>query len=417
MIRPMHARATSLASALLIAMTVALGACQKPHTPQLSDRFEAVSEDAREDVLAVQLREMAVEFAALVEEAADDIMDATDDEEMRRNALLWKMHAIPASRLALLHVEAVVGLIDGWILFVQMREFFDDGEGRDMFGEHQPMVIDVCRRLEESMANIARGISKDETVFDDWQRRVAQWAADAALDDLHFESHAAWVNDYADVMTDELSVVDTIVSLEELAFDVSQRLNIYVSDLPRHARWQVEYAITEFMKSARVRALEANIAKLQSLGELEEMKASLDRMAVQLDALTAAVDQVPDIVSGERTHIVEMFQTELDEVLEAVSAERVAVQETITAERAEAFAEVDRQRSETIEEITRLVAEQRALIIEELDRMTNTSIAAAESQLEAVVDHAFFRLVQLLVVLALLAAFVILVRRRFGPAS
>jgi hypothetical protein len=420
MMRLMRSWVNLLGRAVLILAITAPLACQRPKATPLSERFESVSEEAREDVLAVRLRELAVEFAARVEETADDIIEATDDEAMRRNALLWKMNAIPASRLALLRIEAVVGFINGWILCEQMRVYFETGPGRDLFGEHQAMAIATGRRLEDRIVDVAASIARDETVLEEWKGRVAGWAGEDPLDDLHFETHASWVTDYADIIKDELSVVESIISIEALAIDVAQRMNIYVADLPRQARWQVEYAMSELLGSERMRAIEDHVAKLESLESLDridDISTALEDVGTRLDRLTEVVDRVPQIVANERVQAVESLRAEIEAALQVVREERLAIQATIKSERAAALVEIDRQRGETMEVLAEVVTEQRSLLIAEIDRMTSRSMEAAESQLERVVDHAFIRLVELLAALALVAGIVLFVRRGIARAS
>lgn len=76
-------------------------------------------------------------FARRVEEASDVTLAGTSDPVIRRRALLWKLHAIPACFMAQDHPSPVSSLADLAALCIQMHNFFRDGQGKDLFGVNQ----------------------------------------------------------------------------------------------------------------------------------------------------------------------------------------------------------------------------------------------------------------------------------------
>ncbi|MGD8868636.1 MAG: hypothetical protein PVI01_13445, partial [Gemmatimonadales bacterium] len=85
---------------------------------------------------------------SMIELTADSIISATRDPEVQYNALVWKANAIPAYQRAMFHPDPLVSLVDGWTLTVQMREYFDEGGGGDLFGPQQPLAVTISQRLE-----------------------------------------------------------------------------------------------------------------------------------------------------------------------------------------------------------------------------------------------------------------------------
>jgi hypothetical protein len=63
-------------------------------------------------------------FAAIVENAADEIMEKTDDPLIRQNALSWKMNAIPVAQEAVFRMDPMAGLIEISTFSIQMEMFF-----------------------------------------------------------------------------------------------------------------------------------------------------------------------------------------------------------------------------------------------------------------------------------------------------
>ena len=64
-----------------------------------------------------------------VETAADSIIDLSDDPEMRRRALVWKIYAIPEAQLAVFQLDPLVAALDTWVFAIQMRHYFETGGG------------------------------------------------------------------------------------------------------------------------------------------------------------------------------------------------------------------------------------------------------------------------------------------------
>ena len=86
----MH-RPTGFASLALLAVCLGIVACQIP-PPKRTTRFvedvEPLRDGYRPEVLQTNMHEFTVVFAGIIERAADNIRDATDDPAIRRRALI-----------------------------------------------------------------------------------------------------------------------------------------------------------------------------------------------------------------------------------------------------------------------------------------------------------------------------------------
>jgi len=106
----------------------------------------------------LKLREFGYRFAGIVELSADEIISKTSDNEIKKQALLWKIFAIPAVIRSLSMNDPLAAGIDSWILSVQMVQYFEDGYGKDFFGEYQDIAINASRLIVNDIENIARGL-------------------------------------------------------------------------------------------------------------------------------------------------------------------------------------------------------------------------------------------------------------------
>jgi len=106
----------------------------------------------------LRLREFGYRFAGVVELSADEIISKTSDNEIKKQALLWKIYAIPAMIRSLSMNDPLAAGIDCWILSVQMLQYFEDGYGKDFFGEYQDIAINASKLIVSDIENVARGL-------------------------------------------------------------------------------------------------------------------------------------------------------------------------------------------------------------------------------------------------------------------
>ena len=140
---------------------------------------------------------------------------------------------------------------------------------------------------------------------------------------------------------------------------------------------------------------------------LEEYVSQIEEISVFLDSVKVFMDSVPGLIAGER-----------EIVLNDISAERIAVMRELNAMLAVTLAAVEQERQAVMNSIT----DERLATMQQLDaiaeRLTGLALDQAEVRIEEAIDHFFWRLVQVLVVLAVLivvAGYFIL--RYFAPRS
>jgi hypothetical protein len=74
--------------------------------------------------LRIRLNEFGKYFAGSIEETADEIIERTDDIEVKRNALEWKINVIPRALESLVIIDPVAAGTDIYALCLQMDHFF-----------------------------------------------------------------------------------------------------------------------------------------------------------------------------------------------------------------------------------------------------------------------------------------------------
>ena len=130
----------------LFSLVACASLAKKPTRPDLKP-WPEIRPDFRVETLRVRMYEYSITFAADVDLAATAIERRAADSTVRRNALLWKVRAIPEMRKACFRLEPVSALVDAWIFARQMDQLFSEGAGAGAFGTFQPEAVEVSRRL------------------------------------------------------------------------------------------------------------------------------------------------------------------------------------------------------------------------------------------------------------------------------
>ena len=142
----------------LFSLVGCAGLTKKATAPDLKP-WPEIRPDFRVETLRVRMYEYSTTFSAEVDLAATAIEGRAADSTVRRNALLWKIRAIPEMRKACFRLEAVSALVDAWILARQMDQLFTEGAGTGAFGTFQPEAVEVSHRLVQQMREIGGSIA------------------------------------------------------------------------------------------------------------------------------------------------------------------------------------------------------------------------------------------------------------------
>jgi len=215
--------------------------------------------DFRMETLRVRMTEYAITFAADVDLAATAIDQRATDSTVRRNVLLWKTRAIPEMRKACFRLEPVMALIDAWIFARQMDQLLSDGAGAGAFGTFQPEAVEVSRRLVTEVREIGGSIAVSPEARAEFEHRIIDpWLAEHPLRDITFvrESPIARFAEQSRAAGDTFQSVGTI---EELAVSLSQQARIYMADLPRQVRGELDLMRSDMLPAESVASMQSDL--------------------------------------------------------------------------------------------------------------------------------------------------------------
>jgi hypothetical protein len=298
------------------------------------------------------MHEYAITFAAEVDLAATAIERRAEDPAVRRSALLWRARAIPEMRKACFRLEPIGALVDAWIFARQMDHLFSDGAGAAVFGTSQSEAIDVSRRLVQHIREIGGSIAVSPEAGAEFERTfVDPWLADHALRDVTFVRESP-IARFAEQSRASGRLSQSVGTMEEMVFTLSQQARIYLADLPRQVRGEVDLMRSDIVSSPEMASVQA---------DLHVSAAAAARIASTAEGILPLILNERQIVLEEmnrqRTLVMEAFSLERERaigaIVGAVAAERnellgnfewqlVATHKWGTAERREALADVRR---------------------------------------------------------------------------
>jgi hypothetical protein len=196
--------------------------------------------DVRVESLRVRMYEYSITFAAEVDLAASAIERRAADANVRRNAVLWRVRAIPEMRKACFRLEPISALIDAWILARQMDQLFGKGAGAGAFGAFQSEAVEVSRRLVQQMREIGGSIAVSPEAAAEFEHKfIDPWVTEHPLSDLTFVRESP-MGRFADQSPTGGDMLESVGTMEELAISLSQQARIYLAELPRQVRGEVD---------------------------------------------------------------------------------------------------------------------------------------------------------------------------------
>jgi hypothetical protein len=296
--------------------------------------------------------EYASRFIAGVAQTADQITAASDDPEVRLNALRWKIGAVAASEHAASQMSPMLSVLDTWGLAVQMRDYLAVGAGQTLFGAQQPVAVGLAVNLAKEAEDVARGLSTPEE-FATEQRFIEGYATQHPITTLDF-ARASVIDLWAQQSGTQVRLVDTLGTIPEAMSQTGDLVRMYGDTVPSQLLWKGQLAAQE----SGLTSADLQIA----LHELNERLAKLSEMA------NAAPGRFGDIARETRVRFDESW-TELIHAIDntgetlssSANTERQELVKAVDAERTAATADAQRVATELIrnagEEARRLVRE------------------------------------------------------------
>ncbi len=344
-----------------------------PRTPGMA----AVGVDITTAELRLVLYRYQGVFAAKIHQAADKIFANESDRDVREMSIRWKINAVPTMQSAVFQLDPLAGLADAWGLTAQMENFFTTGNGKELFGDSQAIAIETSRALRVEIRALAHSIVGDAKLRE-VELDFSTWLDENPILDIAFGRRSTSI-DAASVTAARWGsgAMQSVGQIEDLVRDLSDRLSIYVAQVPELARSHAELLMIE--------------ADRYMLAPVWEDVASLERSAAsaeqRIQSIGAFIESSPDLIASERIAIVEALQRELEIALVDVDRQRLETLVSISAEREAIMNDIDSLRSDIMDDLRAVTA----VTTTEVEEMVDRKALAIVAESESLVDMMFWR--------------------------
>lgn len=324
----------------------------------------------------LRLTDFYIQFAEELEEKADKIYFSSSDPEIKRAALMWKIYGISAMNKAINMPDAIASFYNAWPLTKQMVYFFKDGKGKEVLGTDAQVAEDLSRKYESKLDSIIIKMSNSESHAEQ-ENGVNDWAIAHPIEDFYFAREST-MSIFAEWLGEEqLGLGRNVATITEEVVELSNRLNLYVDLAPRQARWQVDYAIMNYLQDST-------------------FEYSLSTMLSSMERITSVVEMTPEIIEFNREATMRDIDNQREKSLRLLIDERKAVIEEIRKERVEIVSVIMEERRTVLEELKN----ERAIVLEEVRDLYSDVVLQSTSEVERIVDKIFWRLTLISIIIA-----------------
>jgi hypothetical protein len=325
----------SLALTLLAGLALMAAGCRMATPAPVRENVHAADDlAANEQQIRLRIRALVEPYSGSIVETADRIRAGTTNRAIRREALLWKIEAVPALREALFRPNPLVAIGDTWVLIWQMTDYFEKGRGKLALGAASPIAAATCRYLEGELAGVAASITRSGDVSN-VRNFTMQWAAEHPIRHSIAARESTLSRALEREIQETFTAQEMVINIAAKLDDLSHRIDIFSAQLFDQSRWQAELFAMDLAEDYQMeRALPLAENAVQS--GADAIKA-LNRIIPPLEAALETVNAAPATFAEERKTAIEILQQELTRTIQFAQMERIAALEHLTKERVAAL--------------------------------------------------------------------------------
>jgi len=284
---------TFISACTAVALVLALWGCQMPAKGRPGTQQVRVG-PVSEQLLRAELRDFSAQTAATTRGAANEIMAQSTDSVVIRQAIMWKITSLQATRRVIAKSDPRQALLDMWVLSERRLIYFSEGNGRSVFGALQPIAVDASKDIVRGVEGIAARLLPSDR-FEEVRTAVEKYARANPFQGIAMEE----VLEVAATPTPSLGPLGAVVSIPLAPFTaarginqgaaairdftaVADRLTDLVADLPEETRWQADLLLLD------IEELRPAIAALENF---TKATAAVSQLAATIREMPAAVEK------------------------------------------------------------------------------------------------------------------------------
>ncbi|ROS05435.1 hypothetical protein EDC56_0965 [Sinobacterium caligoides] len=290
-------------------------------------------------------------YSETIEQVADEIVEGTDDIDVKVSVLYWKLSSDQAAVSAALQSDPMIVIIDMWLLIAEQKLYFSSDAANEFFkGTEQDITPAVTELLTQFKA-LSKAILTEKE-YSKASGFIDQQLSQDEPENMSFKRGsiiAQWYQYQGLSLADANSNVGT---LPQVMSDISDRVDLSTAQASKSIAWKLEML---------------NLRSGLKDGQLSQLLGSIQKTAAQLADLTEdnpeRVKRIAETFGEEFSPIMAEFTAELTEerlaLAELLTEQRQALGVMVSEERAQILTDAeaisDRLIRTTIEELKSLI--------------------------------------------------------------
>jgi len=304
-----------------------------------------------------------------IKQTADRLDSLLFDLKTQKTNLLKRARIQQAFHTMLEQKDPIIAFLEIWALCVRLTDYLEEGEGSNLYGNHQEIAITTAKLIEAGIEQIGKEFLKDN-VFEETRRQIHNFA-----DQHPIKGRFSNLIVYAtQAEPGKPSVFDSVIALPMSPFTAMQgvdrtataiqsargsmdRIADIAEGLPESARWQMLLLLLDMEETEMAKTVLASMSTLSD---------SSVRFADSAEKLPEQLRQQLSLLIKEIDEEQENLQTTLDKAEQvAVSVERASAGLSDTAE---AFGRTARDVNQTAQQWD-AAAKSTALALQEIAKL------------------------------------------------
>jgi len=406
-----------------------------------------------------ELRELLNNFeefaTAAIAQAASQVDEMQPDFKTRKMGLVHRTRFRQALNTMLDCDDAIEAFIETWALTVRTTNYFKDGEGKYIFGEHQHLAVTTSEKLQTEIERIGK-IFLNNNTYNETQNKINKFAQANPITG-NYSNTIVFVTKvqsggqslFKDVISLPLSPFKAMTGVDRTASaiyglrDSADHVADVAEELPESVRWQLLLLLMEMEETRVVKTFLESMSEFSrssariatSTEKLpEQLREQLSILIEDIDVKQASLQTTLDKAEKTAT-TVERSLAKADEVADSFGRTADSVNDAATAweKSAEAtnltlkeFGRLKPARKDpnskssfnindyrdTAETVTMAADELRTLTAEVREFAESDALTKYALAVERCTNHIAWRIVQLLLLIFVLAlVYKIVVRR------
>ena len=206
--------------------------------------------------------------------AASTILAETQDRRVREYCVRWKIRTSDLQQAVLAEKDPRRAYLQYWASATQLRLYFTEGAGKNLFGAQQPRAAEVARRIEAAIVRLGERLFDPEIIAEakaDMEAAAQQAPSGEAI--VHAPRGIDPKGSLLKILKLPLLPVSTLQSVanapkdvENAADKIESRLGELMGllrRLPEQSRWQLELLLIESETAGPVATLSRDLARCE----------------------------------------------------------------------------------------------------------------------------------------------------------